>query len=220
MSSAQSPRLTAAQRRRQILEAARAEFLLKGFSGARIQAVADAAGVNSALLYKHFESKETLFEEAIMAPVHELLSERIDDVRALPTDPGGAAQRESTRRFLTALLQMFVESTGALGVILFGDQDRARRFYTGHIRPLIDGAVDATRLNLDRWDHRDFDVEMAVQSLFGTAFWLALDRSMHGGDDDHAQRVDAIVDITFDGISAPSDPPERRSERRRGPSKP
>lgn len=206
MSSAQPPRLTAAQRRRQILEVARTEFLVKGFSGARIQSVAVAAGVNSALLYRHFASKEELFEEAIMAPVHDLLTARIEAVRTLPRDPGGAAQRESTREFLTALLQMFIESVGALGVILFGDHAHARRFYAGHVRPLIDAAVDATRLNLDRWDHRDFDVEMAVQSLFGTAFWVALDISMRDGNDDLAHRVDAIMDITFNGISAPPKP--------------
>lgn len=203
MSSAHSPRLTAAQRRRQILEVARAEFLVKGFAGARIQSVADSAGVNSALIYKHFESKETLFEEAIMAPVDALLSARIEAVRALPPDPVGEAQRESTRDFLAALLEMFVQSVGALGVILFGDHDHARRFYADRIRPLIDAAVDATRLNLDRWEHRDFDLEIAVQSMFGTAFWLALDRAMCDGHDDLATQVDAIIAITFDGIGAP-----------------
>lgn len=203
MSSAQPPRLTAEQRRSQILDVARAEFLTKGFSGARIQSVADAAEVNSALIYKHFDSKEKLFEEAIMAPVHDLLDARIEAVRVLPSDPGGAAQRESSRDFLGALLQMFVESVGALGVILFGDHDHARRFYTEHIRPLIDAAVDATSLNLDRWEHREFDVEMAVQSMFGTAFWLALDRSMRGGSGDFGPQIDALIDITFEGINAP-----------------
>lgn len=206
MSSAHSPRLTADQRRRQILDVARTEFLVKGFAGARIQSVADSAGVNNALIYKHFDSKEKLFEEAIMAPVHNLLSARIDAVRTLPSDPGGRAQRESTREFLAALLQMFVESVGALGVILFGDHGHARRFYADRIRPLIDAAVDATRLNLDRWEHRDFDLEIAVQSMFGTAFWLALDRTMCDGGDDLATQVDAIIAITFDGISAPPRP--------------
>lgn len=203
MSSAQPARLTAGQRRSQILHVARSEFLTKGLAGARIQSVADAAGVNSALIYKHFDSKEKLFEEAIMAPVHELLSDRIEAVRTLPSDPGGAAQRESTREFFAALLQMFVGSLGALGVILFGDHDHARRFYADQIRPLIDAAIDATRLNLDRWEHRDFNVEIAVQSMFGTAFWLALDRSMRDGSDDLEAHVDALIDLTFDGINAP-----------------
>lgn len=202
MSSAQPPRLTGDQRRSQILEVARSEFLTKGLAGARIQSVADAAGVNSALIYKHFDSKEKLFEEAIMAPVHALLNDRIDAVRTLPSDPGGATQRESTRDFFAALLQMFVESLSALGVILFGDHDHGRRFYTDQIRPLIDAAIDATRLNLDRWEHRDFDVEVAVQSMFGAAFWLALDRSMRDDNGDLEAQVDAVVALTFDGISA------------------
>lgn len=202
MSSAQTPRLTADQRRHQILAVARSEFLTKGFAGARMQSVADAAGVNNALIYKHFDSKETLFEEAIMAPVHELLSDRIEAVRTLPSDPGGIPQRESTREFLAALMQMFVESVGELGVILFGDQERAHRFYGERIRPLIDAAIEVTRLNLDRWEHHDFNVEIATQTLFGTAFWLALDRSMRRSGDDLDSQVDALINLVFEGIAS------------------
>ncbi|WP_156749542.1 hypothetical protein [Mycobacterium sp. E1747] len=43
-------------------------------------------------------------------------------------------------------------------------------------------------------------MEIAVQSKFGTAFWLALDRAMCDGHDDLATQVDSIIAITFDGI--------------------
>lgn len=45
-----------------ILEAAREEFLQKGMAGARMQAIADKAGINKALLHYYFRSKEKLFE--------------------------------------------------------------------------------------------------------------------------------------------------------------
>jgi len=45
-----------------ILSAAREVFLQKGFSGARMQDIADEAGINKALLHYYFRSKEKLFE--------------------------------------------------------------------------------------------------------------------------------------------------------------
>lgn len=46
----------------QILEAAKTIFILKGFDGARMQDIADEAGINKALLHYYFRSKEKLFD--------------------------------------------------------------------------------------------------------------------------------------------------------------
>ena len=45
-----------------IYEAARRIFLLKGMEGARMQEIADEAGMNKALLHYYFRSKENLFK--------------------------------------------------------------------------------------------------------------------------------------------------------------
>lgn len=45
-----------------ILEAARRVFLRKGMEGARMQEVADEAGINKALLHYYFRDKQRLFE--------------------------------------------------------------------------------------------------------------------------------------------------------------
>jgi TetR/AcrR family transcriptional regulator len=46
----------------QILIAARQVFILKGYEGARMQEIADQAGINKALLHYYFRSKEKLFD--------------------------------------------------------------------------------------------------------------------------------------------------------------
>ncbi|MCX6280423.1 MAG: TetR/AcrR family transcriptional regulator [Bacteroidetes bacterium] len=46
-----------------ILEAARLVFHQKGFNGARMQEIADLAGMNKALLHYYFRNKESLFEK-------------------------------------------------------------------------------------------------------------------------------------------------------------
>ncbi len=45
-----------------IYEAARKVFLKKGLAGARMQEIADEAGINKALLHYYFRNKEKLFE--------------------------------------------------------------------------------------------------------------------------------------------------------------
>ncbi|HUH62312.1 MAG TPA: TetR/AcrR family transcriptional regulator [Terracidiphilus sp.] len=53
------------QTRARILEAALTAFSSKGLAGARTEQIAEAAGVNKALLYYYFESKEKLYEAAL-----------------------------------------------------------------------------------------------------------------------------------------------------------
>jgi TetR/AcrR family transcriptional regulator len=55
------------QTRARILEAALTEFGAKGLAGARTEQIAESAGVNKALLYYYFESKEKLYEAALEA---------------------------------------------------------------------------------------------------------------------------------------------------------
>lgn len=50
------------RKNRDIIEAAVTEFVENGFKATRISAIAERANVSKRTLYKHFESKESLFE--------------------------------------------------------------------------------------------------------------------------------------------------------------
>ena len=47
----------------QILDAAKTVFQAKGMDGARMQEIADAAGINKAMLHYYYRSKEMLFKQ-------------------------------------------------------------------------------------------------------------------------------------------------------------
>ncbi|HJZ55535.1 MAG TPA: TetR/AcrR family transcriptional regulator, partial [Gemmataceae bacterium] len=55
------PRITVAERRRQILAAARSLFRSRGYAETTAEAVAEAAGVKPTTLAKHFPAKTDLF---------------------------------------------------------------------------------------------------------------------------------------------------------------
>ena len=62
-----------------IFDAARRVFLKKGLEGARMQEIADEAGINKALLHYYFRSKDRLFE-GILSEAIGKLSQGIQDL--------------------------------------------------------------------------------------------------------------------------------------------
>ncbi|MCB9674457.1 MAG: TetR/AcrR family transcriptional regulator [Alphaproteobacteria bacterium] len=73
-----------------ILDAAEEAFADAGFAGARVNAIATAAGVNKAMLYYYFESKEGLYRavlERVFGQIIEIVTTRVEgaeepDIRA------------------------------------------------------------------------------------------------------------------------------------------
>lgn len=67
-------------------DAARTEFSLRGYHGARVQGIARRAGCNVALLYRHWASKKALY----LAVLRTLWRERLGTVLQLMERGGGA----------------------------------------------------------------------------------------------------------------------------------
>ncbi len=67
-----------------ILEAATQEFTRHGLKGARMQAIADTAGVNKALLHYYFRSKQLLFEKVFQIIANKFFSRLRKEMEKLP----------------------------------------------------------------------------------------------------------------------------------------
>lgn len=75
-----------------ILIAARREFAARGFSGARVEAIARAAGCNKAMLFYYFSSKEKLYRAVLAGALGEIFAELGGVVHAKLT-PGKFLER-------------------------------------------------------------------------------------------------------------------------------
>lgn len=73
-------------KRQAILEAAKRAFIANGYSGASIDAIAEAAPVSKPTLYNHFKSKEELFTAVIAAQCQSLLT-TLSDVHTESGNP-------------------------------------------------------------------------------------------------------------------------------------
>jgi TetR/AcrR family transcriptional regulator len=61
-----------------ILAAAMAEFAANGFHGARMQAIADAAHINKAMLHYYFRSKDNLYHQIIRTGFQRIIGQVIE----------------------------------------------------------------------------------------------------------------------------------------------
>jgi AcrR family transcriptional regulator len=87
-----------------ILEAAKAVFIRKGMDGARMQEIADEAGINKALLHYYFRSKQKLFD----AVFSNVLRKMFNEIRVIFT--GQISVEEAIRKFTSAYIETLLNN--------------------------------------------------------------------------------------------------------------
>lgn len=95
-------RLTQDARCGQILKAAIQLFARKGFQGTKTKEIAEAAGVNEALIFRDFQTKDKLY-----CAILEYASSRINFANCLERLAGHAERREDEAIFSTLALELF-----------------------------------------------------------------------------------------------------------------
>ncbi|KHK89841.1 TetR/AcrR family transcriptional regulator [Novosphingobium malaysiense] len=127
----------AAERRVEIIAAAQTEFVRSNFAGARTRDIANAAGVNQATLFKHFPTKDDLFQAAVMQPLIEAMQGmhgRIKEYETAETaEQMGKLAEESTIRHLEDMERILPLLTTAL----FSDLESGRQVFREQLEPLI-----------------------------------------------------------------------------------
>lgn len=113
--------------RDRILAAARSSFLRHGTSGARMQEIADEAGVNKALLHYYFRNKDRLAEAIFKKEAGRLIPP------VLETFASEMPLEEKVRRLVDLYLERIVEAPGLPAYLLAEmhyHPDRLERFVT------------------------------------------------------------------------------------------
>lgn len=211
------PRLGREQRRLQIVDAARSVFVEHGFAGARTQLIAERAAINEALLYRHFASKEALFEAAVLEPLEAMIAELADLTRALVTEPSPAERRRGFEAMHSVVARTCVDIVPLLGVALFASGGPA--FYRERLVPVLDRAYADTERLLASWPLRQqLDGRTAFTMTFGMHLGLALDAAMRGEELDVAAVSVALADVLVRGLSRSGDEPPRSRRAVRAPT--
>jgi len=89
-----------------ILEAAKKVFIKKGFAGARMQEIADEAGINKALLHYYFRSKDKLFENIFLSIVGKIFPQVLTNMLS------NKNLEEKIASFVDTYISFFQENEG------------------------------------------------------------------------------------------------------------
>lgn len=113
-------RLTAAERRAQLLETAFPVFAGRGYAGTGTRDLARAAGVTEPILYRHFADKADLFREIVDVAEGRLT----EGVRAAFSGARGAAARlEAIAAGLPHLLETYADELRVLNAAALAHED-------------------------------------------------------------------------------------------------
>ena len=189
-----------------MLEAARGVFVASGYGGATMRSIAADAGVDQAMLYRFFDSKEKLFEEAIATP----LQEAVDHMREMSLVPSSAEGdydvREHSIDAIRGLLEAMREIAPLLSVVLTTDEQTGTNFYRERFEPSLDQIRDVLLSNIALLEHREFDADIVVRVVLGTSWLLALDERFGSRVElDPRDAADELVALVLDGLRARAD---------------
>jgi AcrR family transcriptional regulator len=120
--------------RAKILKAAGTVFSQKGYDAARVEEIVRMAGVNKALLFYHFKSKENIFHELIRESMKEMVGVLKDRI-------GGISDRTPERigRFMEGMMEFLLSQKSLLKMLMIeaikdGDQ---HHFFMDFMDPVL-----------------------------------------------------------------------------------
>jgi AcrR family transcriptional regulator len=156
MTPAAGTRLPAAERRRELIEAALRVFATGSYAGATTAHIAREAGVSEPILYRHFASKRELYF-ACLDEVWRRVRERIEaSIEERGAREGWRAMGTATMREMRVL----VPSLWMQAITEAGEDDEIRRYVRRHMREVHDFFADVLRrVQAEGGMHADRDPE-------------------------------------------------------------
>jgi AcrR family transcriptional regulator len=197
--SMRKPRADAVRNRERVLEAAKAVFSAGG-ADASLEAVARAAGVGIGTLYRHFPTREALFEAVYRREVQQLadlaeqLKQEASPVDALRQWMRSNVEFVATKKGMSAALALAAYKNSELYSFSFDQLTRA-------VGGLLDRAVAAGEIR------DDISPEDLIRALVGMCY-------MHD-QPGWQTSVLRLLDVFIDGLRIPPDRPRAKTKQRK-----
>ncbi|MDX8350681.1 TetR/AcrR family transcriptional regulator [Cognatiyoonia sp. IB215446] len=183
-------------KREQIFQAAVAEFHENGFSAASMDRISARAGASKRTVYKHFESKEKLFQELIRrhwAKFTETLDVRYEkgrDIRDQLTALGQAEGRLMTSSEIMATTRLVMSEVLRSPELVEENQEKTD--YKASFEAMLRDAAADAQLCID--DPREAAEEF-IALLKGKAFWPVVFGAPVVSVEEMAQIVSSSVEM-------------------------
>ncbi|MGV8856780.1 MAG: TetR/AcrR family transcriptional regulator [Devosia sp.] len=189
----------------EVLDAALAVFVQKGFAASRVEDVARHAGISKGLVYLYFSSKEALLEGIVRRALVPIADHAMRDLAQFEGDPRIAIT------MLMTLLCRHLADPGKLAVpkLMLGEVTRFPELAAMYRRDVIDKVRPALQALLARGaasgQLRPIDAEMAIRSVIGPLLAHVALSELFGVRPDEGLALERLLkshlDILFYGIS-------------------
>jgi len=198
-------RLAASERRKQLIDIAMKLFSEQGFDGTSTREIAQAAGVNEAIIFRHFKTKEDLYW-AVLADRIERRG-RSRRVRELLESDGDA--REVMTAIAEAMLDRTAEDTAVTRLLFYSalrNRDLSERFFQTYAQEKFELLAEFIGRRIEAGEFRTADPMIAARSFLGTIIYHYLVEELLGGQRQRAFSVrelaEEVTDIFLGGMSA------------------
>src|SRR5574340_66718 len=201
-------RVPAQDRRQQILELATRLFARRGYQGTTTRQIAEQAGVNEAIIFRHFPSKEHLYWAVIEHQIRRRGGR--ERLRAELQAEGSDAE------VLTALAERLLRRDTTLSRLLLftalENHKLSHRFFRTHVAQYYEVLADYVRRGIAARRFRAVDPLLAARGFLGMVVYHFLIQELYGGkryqDFDRETVCQTLVGIWLAGMQ-PQPPPPR-----------
>lgn len=214
---ARQSRRSSSELRRLLLDAARREFAVSGYSGTTTRDVARSAGVALSALHRHFPSKADLFAEAVLEPFVKAFEQLGNDwVRQLATP---LSDEGLMQVFVEDMLANIADHSPALEQLMSGHADlseattrRIKEVFGQLLAQLqVMTELEAGRRGWFSPENVDDTLRVLVGMILGTAAfsWLLFPEKSPGPQSAKVRK--AMVEVSLWGLArhAPDDDAHR-----------
>ncbi|BDB44130.1 MULTISPECIES: TetR/AcrR family transcriptional regulator [Mycobacterium] len=154
---ARRPRRSTPEVRHLILQAARERFAADGFAGATTIAIAKAADVSETVLFRHFPTKESLFEAAVVEPFEEYVAGYTESWRHVPVTSADPAT--VLRDYAAALFDIVAAERELFAALM------ARGLHSDELTAAFARLDEMAEIVAAQY-HLDYDGPVAVRAAF------------------------------------------------------
>ena len=197
-----------------IIEAAASLFSEKGFNGTKTREIAACAGVSEALIFKHFPSKEDLYEAILEeeSPVPRLLAQ----IKEL------AQQRKDVEvfRVIAETIVQGSPDSELMRLILFSALENhklSNMFFKNHIRVFYDMLAGYIQQRIEEKVFRPVSPIIAARGFMGMLIYHRLLTILFGARLSHdAKEIsETFVTLMMNGLRTPEKPKRAKTSARK-----
>lgn len=198
-------RLAAPDRKKRIIDAAMKLFSEQGFDGTSTRQIAEAAGINEALIFRHFKTKEELYWSVL----EDRIERRGRNRRIREMLDSGGEMRQVLVSIAEAMLDRTADDSAVTRLLFYSalrNPELSDRFFQTYAHQQFELLADFLEQGICEGTLRAVDPMVAARSFMGMIIYHYLVHELFGGGKlkslETRELAEEVTDLFLGGIVA------------------